>query len=98
MPRPKKEPQFAFTDVTLNDPELEDLLRRRERAAEARKPYNDNYNGIKKQLEAKLAQRELATGTSVRVGEFIIEVTESESREVSFERASKISYKIKPAT
>lgn len=91
-------PQMGLDETGLDDPtgEIARLLDDRESAMEILKPYNDEYKGLDKQVKAKIAQLELSEGT-YRCGEFIITVKTSEPREVSFERASSTTIRIRPA-
>lgn len=93
---PQRRPQMSFHEEPLNDPDLEKLLDKREEAKEDLEPYRLNYKGLNDQFKAKIGQRELPDGT-YRAGDFIIKISTSESREVSFERKSGRRITISPA-
>lgn len=92
----QRKSQMAFHEEPLSDPELEKLLDNRESAKEELEPYRLNYKGLNDQVKAKIEQRELPEGT-YRCGDFIIKISTSEEREVSFERKSSRRITISPA-
>lgn len=94
--RPRKQAQASFEEHLVMDSDLERLLEDREEAREELQPYRLNYKGLNDQVKAKLEQKELELGTH-RIGGFVVKITESAEREVSFERQSSRRYSIKPA-
>lgn len=92
----QRRPQMALDEETLEDPELEDLLDKRESAKELMKPYRKRYQDAHKLVMARIAQKELSDGT-YRFGEFIVKQSEAEEKHIEFERTSSKRISIKVA-
>lgn len=94
--RPRRQAQMALDEEPLEDLELARLLDDREGAKEEMAPYVDAYRGLDKQVKGLIAQKDLPDGL-YRCGDFVVSLKETDSREVSFERASSRSIRIRPA-
>lgn len=90
------QPQGSFGEEPLADNELARLLRDREVAKKDLQPYRLAYKGLNDQVRASIEQKELANGT-YRCGEFIVTVSETEEKEVAFERQAGRRISIRPA-
>jgi len=84
----RRRAQMSLVERPLDDPELVALLVRREDARQQLEPYRLAYKGLTEQAKSLIEGRELPDG-EYRCGPFLIRITQTEGREVSFELASK---------
>ena len=86
---PKKQAQVGFDDTIIQDPELEQLLEKRE----AMKQEAAGYRKVDKEAKAKIAA--IDTPMPYRVGRFLIAKQKVPAKTVSFEtdEGTRISIK-----
>jgi hypothetical protein len=96
MARPKKQPQMSFSEEPLDNAELALLLQGREDASADMEPYRLKYKGLDSQVKGIIEELELPDG-SYRCGRYIVKISETEEKEVSFERKSSRRISIRPA-
>ncbi len=88
-------PQTSLYETTIEDPTLEALLEKRESAREKRAKANGDFKTLDVEAKKLIDALDVADG-GVRVGRFVIKVSEIEGKLVSFETAPSTRTTIAP--
>lgn len=89
-------PQGSFDEAPLENKELAQLLSDREEAKVDLQPFRLKYKGLNDQVRGIIEGLSLEDGT-YRCGRFVVTISESEEKEISFERAASHRISIKLA-
>lgn len=87
-------PQTSFEEVIVNDPELEELLEKRQKAKDSAKAVNKKAREA--DIVAKDALEKLKLGdVPHRIGRFVVSIKPTAAKSVSFETAAGTRLSIK---
>lgn len=90
MPALHSVDQLALDEVTVEDPELEELLEEREKRKASLAAVRAEYKASDNRAKAEIARRdELTDETALRVGRFRLAQVTSKAHAVSFETEAK---------
>lgn len=81
----KTAPQISMDDKWLEDPDLEQLLISREAAKEAKGQAAATFNGWDDKAKAHIEKLDLTENELRRCGAFLVSVSRSKGRSVSFD-------------
>jgi len=93
---PRRQPQTAIYETTLEDPELEEALKTRHSMGDRRSTANHNFKVADDRARKLIAAKDLGDGVTVRVGDFLISQKPVAGRSVSFETEPTTRVRIKP--
>lgn len=92
----KNRPQLGLLEAVVGNTELANQLDEWQEAREDLKPHAKRFRLLNQQVKQAIEDLDLANG-DYRCGSFTITIGTPESKHIEFERASKISIRIKPA-
>ncbi len=93
------DPQTSVFETTLEDPAVEDLLEKRDKAKASARAVNKRAKDADTAAKAALEGLDLGTDAPVRIGRFVVTLRNTASRSVQFETApgTRLTIKAIPA-
>ncbi len=87
----KAKPQAGFDDVVIDDPELLDVLEKRESMVEAKA----EYNRLDRAAKARIDEKNYGSDGDVRIGRFVVGQRRTQARHADFDVAGGVRIIIK---